>query len=192
MANSPKKSLRLRDLDHDQRRRVSIESALRCVLLVVVLLLLYAVWPFDTAPDAAWDVVVLGFAGVLFVWVLVRQVRHIMAARLPEVRAIEALVVSITLFVVLVSGLYLYLSGAVPSAFSESLDRMGALYFTVTVLATVGFGDIHPVGSLARAAVTGQMVMDVVLVGVVVRVLVAAAKISLKSAPEQPAATSED
>lgn len=67
MANSPKKSLRLRDLDHDQRRRVSIESALRCVLLVVVLLLLYAVWPFDTAPDAAWDVVVLGFAGVLFV-----------------------------------------------------------------------------------------------------------------------------
>ena len=97
MANSPKKSLRLRDLDHDQRRRVSIESALRCVLLVVVLLVLYAVWPFDTAPDAAWDVVVLGFAGVLFVWVLVRQVRHIMAARLPEVKAIEALVVSITL-----------------------------------------------------------------------------------------------
>ncbi|MCU0262810.1 MAG: potassium channel family protein [Candidatus Nanopelagicales bacterium] len=78
------------------------------------------------------------------------------------------------------------------TAFSEPLDRVGALYFTVTVLATVGFGDIHPVSSLARAAVTGQMVMDVVLVGVVVRVLVAAARISLQAAPEKPGVASGD
>ena len=192
MANPPEKHLRLRELDHHQRRRVSIGSALRCVLLVVVLLLLYAVWPFEAAPDAVGDVLLLGLAAGLFVWVLVRQVRHIMAARLPEVRAIEALVVSVTLFVVLVAGSYLYLSSAVPAAFSEPLDRMGALYFTVTVLSTVGFGDIHPVSSLARAAVTGQMVMDVVLVGVVVRVLVAAARISLHPASEKPGVASGD
>ena len=192
MANPPEKHLRLRELDHHQRRRVSIGSALRCVLLVVVLLLLYAVWPFDAAPDAVWDVGLLGLAAGLFVWVLVRQVRHIMDSRLPEVKAIEALVVSVTLFVVLVAGSYLYLSSIVPASFSEPLDRVGALYFAVTVLATVGFGDIHPVSSLARAAVTGQMVMDVVLVGVVVRVLVAAAKISLRAAPATPGAASGD
>ena len=55
MAIPPEKHLRLRELDHHQRRRVSIGSALRCVLLVVVLLLLYAVWPFDAAPDAVWE-----------------------------------------------------------------------------------------------------------------------------------------
>lgn len=192
MANRPEKHLRLRELDHHQRRRVSIGSALRCVLLVVVLLLLYAVWPFDAAPDAVGDVLLMGLAAWLFVWVLVRQVRHIMDSRLPEVRAIEALVVSLTLFVVLVAGSYQYLSSVVPAAFSEPLDRMGALYFTVTVLSTVGFGDIHPVSSLARAAVTGQIVMDVVLVGVVVRVLVAAARISLQPASEKPGGASGD
>lgn len=179
-------SMRLRDLDHNERRRVSLESAVRCVLLVVVLLLLYAVWPFESAPGTAREVISLALAAVLFVGVFARQVRHIMSARLPEVRAIEGLVVSVTLFIVLVSGSYMYLSTLGPAAFSEALDRIGALYFTVTVLATVGFGDIHPVGSLARAAVTGQMVMDVVLIGVVVRVLVAVAKISLKSSADDP------
>lgn len=188
MGNPRSTSVRLRDLDRRERRRVSIRSALRSVLLVAVVLLLYSVWPFEAVPDAAWHLVVLVLAAVAFVWVLVRQVRHIMDARLPEVRAVEAIVVSITLFVVLVSGTYMYLSTTVPTAFSESLDRVGALYFTVTVFATVGFGDIHPVSSLARIAVTGQMVLDVVLIGIVVRVLVAAAKVSLGHAPGQPGA----
>lgn len=188
MGNPRSTSVRLRDLDRRERRRVSIRSALRSVLLVAVVLLLYSVWPFEAVPDAAWHLVVLVLAAVVFVWVLVRQVRHIMDARLPEVRAVEAIVVSITLFVVLVSGTYMYLSTTVPTAFSESLDRISALYFTVTVFATVGFGDIHPVSSLARIAVTGQMVLDVVLIGIVVRVLVAAAKVSLGHAPGQPGA----
>jgi hypothetical protein len=40
-----------------------------------------------------------------------------------------------------------------------------ALYFSMTVLSTVGFGDIHATGELARVVVTLQMLFDLVFVG---------------------------
>ena len=42
------------------------------------------------------------------------------------------------------------------------------------MFATVGFGDITPVTSAARAATTLQMVGDVILVGLVAQVIVGA------------------
>lgn len=188
MVDSASKSVRLRELDVREQRRVALASVVRCALLVAVLLVLYSVWPFESAPDVSWDLGVLVLASVVFVWVLVRQVRHIVDARLPELRAVEAVVVSITLFVVLVSGCYLYLSTADPAAFSEPLNRINALYFTVTVFTTVGFGDIHAATGAAQASVTAQMVLDVVLIGIVVRVLVAAARktLAVASAPAGP------
>jgi Ion channel len=40
--------------------------------------------------------------------------------------------------------------------FGEPLTRTGALYFTVTVFSTVGFGDITGKTEAARLVVTGQ------------------------------------
>ncbi len=40
-----------------------------------------------------------------------------------------------------------------PAAFNETLTRIDSLYFTLTVFATVGFGDIaagHPAGASRR------------------------------------------
>ncbi len=56
------------------------------------------------------------------------------------------------------------------------MSRLDALYFTVTTLATVGFGDITPTSDVARAVTTVQMVMGVVLLGVGVRLLVSVAQ----------------
>jgi hypothetical protein len=74
------------------------------------------------------------------------------------------------------------------------MSRVGALYFTVTVFATVGFGDIVPVTDAARIVVMVQMVGDLVLVGVGVRVLLGAVQLGLErkngarlSPSEQPA-----
>jgi hypothetical protein len=47
-----------------------------------------------------------------------------------------------------------------------------ALYFSVTVLSTVGFGDIHAVGQLGRAVVTVQMLFDLVFVASAVGLVV--------------------
>ena len=42
--------------------------------------------------------------------------------------------------------------------------RLDSLYFTMTTLTTVGYGDIHATGQTARALVLVQMVFNVVFV----------------------------
>jgi hypothetical protein len=56
------------------------------------------------------------------------------------------------------------------------MTRTDALYFTVTVFATVGFGDITAKTEAARLVVTGQMIVDLVTIALVVKVIVDAAK----------------
>ena len=59
-------------------------------------------------------------------------------------------------------------------SFTERLTRTDALYFAITVLSTVGFGDIAPVTQSARIAVTIQIILDLLLVGVGLRIFVGA------------------
>jgi hypothetical protein len=55
--------------------------------------------------------------------------------------------------------------------FADLHDRTDALYFNISTLATVGFGDIHPAGQLARAAVTLQIVFNLVFLGAAVSMI---------------------
>ena len=50
-------------------------------------------------------------------------------------------------------------------SFSQQLTHTDALYFTVTVFATVGFGDITAKTEAARLVVTGQMIIDLIIIG---------------------------
>ncbi|HXN60800.1 MAG TPA: hypothetical protein VN886_10135 [Acidimicrobiales bacterium] len=59
--------------------------------------------------------------------VLAWQVQHIARARLPELRAIEALGVVIALFLVAFSSTYLGMSDGAPLTFTQSLDHTCAL-----------------------------------------------------------------
>ena len=91
-------------------------------------------------------------------------------------RAAEALTVIVTFFLLGFAGSYLTMAHASASAFSQSLDHVRALYFTITVFTTVGFGDITPTTDIARIVVSLQMLMGIFLVGVVVRLIVGAAR----------------
>ena len=51
---------------------------------------------------------------------------------------------------------------------------LDALYFTVTVFATVGFGDIVATTQLARLVVTVQMILDLGVLGLGIRVFLGA------------------
>lgn len=42
--------------------------------------------------------------------------------------------------------------------------RIDALYFATTTMATVGYGDVHPVGQAARAVTTVNLAFDIVFV----------------------------
>ena len=56
------------------------------------------------------------------------------------------------------------------------MTRTDALYFTVTVFSTVGFGDITAKTEAARLVVTGQMIADLVVIGLAVKVIAGAVK----------------
>jgi hypothetical protein len=65
------------------------------------------------------------------------------------------------------------------------------LYFTVTVFATVGFGDIVATTQGARVLVMGQMVAGIVIIGLGVRIFVDAVKRGHRGSQYQGATTPE-
>ncbi|MGM1061416.1 ion channel [Saccharothrix sp. Mg75] len=116
-------------------------------------------------------------AGVAVVALVIAwQVRGIGRSDHPVRRGVQALVLVAGLFVLVFAGCYHLLSAADRAAFTEPLDRVDAVYFAVTVFATVGFGDIAPVTTTARVVVTAQMCGDVLLVGGVARLVVHAVR----------------
>ena len=56
------------------------------------------------------------------------------------------------------------------------MTRTDALYFTVTVFATVGFGDIVATSEGARVLVMGQMIVDVIIIGIGAKIIVDAVR----------------
>lgn len=174
--------MRLRDLAPHRRRHVWLAAIGRSLLFSLALLVVYFSWPASNTTSSLWELAVLVVGLAIFTCVFAWQVRSIMTSNLPEARAVEALAVVSTLFVVLMSVIYMWLDGSTPDAFSQPLNRMGALYFTITVLTTVGFGDITASTDGARAAVTVQMVANVVFLSVIVKVLLGVSKVSLNRA----------
>lgn len=106
----------------------------------------------------------------------VRQTRKVQHAQHPYLRAGEALVVGIWLFVLVTALVYLIVAAGEPEAFSQPMTKINAVYFAMTVFATVGFGDITAITPRARIFVTGQMLMDLLIVGIAARGLVRAAQ----------------
>ena len=124
--------------------------------------------------------------GAVFAW----QIRRISVAELPELRAIEALGIVVVLFFVAFSGIYLGMSHTSSLNFTQRLDQTRSLYFTITVFSTVGFGDIVPRTDPARLVVAAQMLLDLAIIGAVVRVIFNAARSRVTPAAE-PATTTE-
>lgn len=58
--------------------------------------------------------------------------------------------------------------------------RTDALYFTLTTLATVGYGDVHPVGQAARITVIAQVLFNLIYVGATVALISSAVQRRLR------------
>ena len=58
-----------------------------------------------------------------------------------------------------------------PGQMADVNTKVDALYFTATTLSTVGYGDAHAVGQLARVIVTLQLVFDLAFIAVALRLL---------------------
>jgi hypothetical protein len=169
---------RLADLDPRQRRRVLVRSSLSVTAAWVVIIGVYYALPVGNGLGLGTSLRLtagLTFFAVAVAW----QAKRIVGSDLPEVRAVQALAVIVPLFLVIFAVIYLSIAHSSTSSFSESLDHTRALYFTVTVFSTVGFGDITPKTDFARIIVSVQMLLDLVIIGAVVRLLINAAKAGL-------------
>jgi voltage-gated potassium channel len=83
---------------------------------------------------------------------------------------VEALLTTLYLLIVLFATVY-YGLGVNTEQFAGLETKTDGLYFTTTVVATVGFGDIHAQGAGARALVTAQMLFSLLYIGTAFRLL---------------------
>ena len=151
-----------------------VRTGLRALATVTVLLLAYYLVPVEGRPHEL-IAVRLSVALALFIAVLLHEIRQISVHDQPMLRAAVAMATVIPLFLVLFAWIYLTLARSNPATFGAPLDRTSALYFTVTVFSTVGFGDITAKTDPARLVVTVQMVADLAVVAVVIRLIFGAA-----------------
>ena len=138
------------------------------------------VWVYYTIPvkglngdsDLPWLLLEL----VIFGAIVGVQVPLISRARYPLLRGLESLALTVLLFLLIFARVYLSNSAGDPAVFTQPLDRDTALYFTVTVFATVGFGDIVAASNPMKLLVTVQMLLNLVVFGLVIRVITSAAQ----------------
>ncbi|HXZ75620.1 MAG TPA: potassium channel family protein [Streptosporangiaceae bacterium] len=156
-------------------------GALRVVGSATVLVVLYCLLPLTRSSTAtAVTILVIGLA--VFLALVALQARAIIRSPFPGLRAIEALATSVPLFLLLFASAYVAMSAMSASNFDGRLTHTDGLYFTVTVFSTVGFGDITAKTQAARLVVTGQMIADLIILGLAIKIIVGA--VSRRRQPE--------
>jgi len=152
-------------------RRVLVVAIGRSLGVVALTLLLYAVVPIE-GQNVAFAAILGACVGILAILVVfARQIGRVSRARRPVLAAVEALALVFGMFLCLFALLYVAMSEGDPGAFTQEVDKVAGLYFTMTVLATVGFGDISAVTDSARIMVTVQMVLGMILIGTAFKAL---------------------
>ncbi|WP_233573629.1 potassium channel family protein [Amycolatopsis panacis] len=164
------------------RLRMFVLGVTRPLATVVLLVVAYYVLPSGRRLDHG-DVWLLAVGLVLVTALLAWNVRRILRSRHPVAQGIQTLALVIPLFLLIFAYVYVVVGEDPPLNFSMPLTKTNALYFTVTVFSTVGFGDITPVTEGARVLVTIQMVCDLLVLGGVFQVVVTAVRRARAASP---------
>ena len=137
--------------------------SLRLAAAVALLVVVYFMVPLngDLGASELVQVVITALALGLLSFMVIWEVRQQLV---DESRTIDrlalALVVSVLGFAL---GFYLMVERS-PDQIVGIETRLDALYFTMTTLLTIGYGDIHATGQFARALVLVQMVFNVAII----------------------------
>lgn len=149
-------------------------ASARSLLTASVLVTLYYVLPLDTRATDRSALAQLALGGLVFVLLMAWQIRAIPNSETPALKALEGLFVALPLFLLIFSSVYFLMARSGAENFTAPLTRTDALYFTVTIFSTVGFGDINAQTESARLVVTAQMMLDLIILGIGVRIVLAA------------------
>jgi voltage-gated potassium channel len=134
--------------------------ALRWLLTCAALVVLYAVVPVSEEPEPL-VMVLRWIATVLLLTVLAFVIRWQAVKQLREPDApLGALVVGILAGVLLFALIDYGLAVHRPDEFTGLHTRVDALYYALSTLATVGFGDVSAQGQFARAVLCVQIAFN--------------------------------
>lgn len=144
-------------------------TTLMLILLTACYFVLPVAGPFDDTESATRSGgVLVALAGAVVVLHVQRKARRTRPSLWTRA---ESLLTALYVLILVFAITYDRIAVSSPEQFSGIENRTDALYFTVTTVATVGYGDIHAVSSAARLLVTAQMLLNLVYVGTALRVL---------------------
>ncbi|MEV4478430.1 potassium channel family protein [Micromonospora coxensis] len=135
-----------------------------CVLLVLA----YFLVPVEADPNGLR--LALRSAGTLALVVIVAllvtgQVRRQLTGHAPtgdaEVRALIRLAVALVAGVLTFALADYVVANTRPGQFVNMETRVDALYFALATLTTIGYGDVHAQGQIARVVVCAQMLFSI-------------------------------
>jgi hypothetical protein len=164
----------------DREKHAGLLTLARSIVLAAVWVVAYYLLPLNRSFTVGTVIaLVAGLAAAtgVFVW----QLRSIARSPYPNLRAIGVLASTTPFFLLLFAACYFLMEHANAKSFNQALNKTDALYFTITVFTTVGFGDIVPLVTASRLLTTMQMVLDVLLIGVAARFVVEAIQEGLRA-----------
>lgn len=111
---------------------------------------------------------VLTMAGLLLLaGMMVLELQHV--RRGDQGRSDRVVSMMLMLLIVAFSMAFYLVDLSSPDQITGLRTRTDALYFTLSTMATVGYGDVHASGQVARAMVCGLILFSVVVVASLVR-----------------------
>jgi hypothetical protein len=186
---------RYEELTRAGRHRVVTGVLLRAAGSVTLLTYGYYLAPLDHPLDSGTlieFVLALAVVGAVVAW----QVRNILTSGFPRLRAVQTVAVGLPMLLLVFASVYVQIDTNQPNSFTEALSKTDALYFTVSVFSTVGFGDIAPTSELARIVTMTQMLTGLIVLGLVARIVVGAVQTAVArrddAAAVQPSAPDRD
>jgi voltage-gated potassium channel len=150
------------------------EWLLTAALILALLVAYYALpmagrwWPL---PAVAGPVAICALGPISL-----RQQKAILTSARPLSSVIRAILIMGTLLIVGFAATYYAVDQQMSGQISGLETKTDAMYYTVTILATVGFGDILPTGQFARALTTFHMLANLIVVTVSVRLVIEAGR----------------
>lgn len=137
-------------------------DGLGTLLFVVIATVVYFVLPVPgRMRESSWAVL-FGVGLFVLALLIVLRIRTLLRAS-ADARA-RGLIVLLSCAVLFFAYTDVTLA-KIPGQFADMHTKTDAVYFCVSTLATVGFGDVHAAGQLARAAVTLEMLFNIVFLG---------------------------
>jgi hypothetical protein len=139
------------------------------LVLPVAVLLAYFVVPVNEkeAPVGVLAGILLSVVAVAVVGVIIFREASRVERRFRPIHLILALEVVLVIF----SFTYFVIAVNDPDQIVDLHTRLDSLYFSASTVATVGFGDVHASGQLARGLVTLQIVFNLGFVAALANLL---------------------